>query len=75
MLMIELVLFKKINSATEIIKAFDYISLFSGLKINTAKCKITRIGVLKGIILALCGMECVNPNDDVIKNTWNMLFL
>ena len=75
MLMVELVLFKKINSATEIIKAFDYISLFSGLKINKAKCKITRIGVLKGIILALCGMECVNLNDDVIKNTWNMLFL
>ena len=43
------------------------ILLFSGLKINKAKCKIARISLLKGIKLALCGMECVNLNDDVIK--------
>ena len=29
--------------------------------------KISGIVVLKGVKLALCGMECVNPNNDVIK--------
>ena len=36
---------KDINSATEVIKLFDYFSLFSGLKINNAKCEIAGIGV------------------------------
>ena len=48
MLMIQLFIIKNINSATEIIKAFDYFSLFSGLKINNAKYKIAGTGVLKG---------------------------
>ena len=39
---------------------------FYGLKIKKAKFKIAEIGVLKGVKLALCGMECVNLND-VIK--------
>ena len=58
---------KNINSATEIIKTIDYFSLFSGFEINKTKCKIAGSGVLKGIKLALCGMKCVNLNDDVIK--------
>ena len=58
---------KNINSATEIIKTFDYFSLFSGLKINKTKCEIAGIGVLKGVKLALCGMKCVNLNNDAIK--------
>ena len=44
---------KNINSATEIIKTYDYFSHFSGLKINNAKCEIAGIGVLKGVKLAL----------------------
>ena len=46
--MIQLFFIKNINSATEIIKAFDYFSLLSGLKLNNAKYKIAGIGVLKG---------------------------
>ena len=40
---------------------------FSGLKINKTKCKIAGIGVLKGVKLALCGMECVDLNSALIK--------
>ena len=40
---------------------------FFGLKINKTKCKITGIGVLKGIKLALYCMKCVNLNNYVIK--------
>ena len=63
-------LIKNINSATEIIKNICFIYLFSlffGLKTNKAKCEIAGIGVLKGVKLVLCGMECVHLNDDVIK--------
>ena len=55
---------KNMNYATKI---FDYFSLFSGLTINKTKCEISRIGVLKGVKLALCVMKCVNLNNDVIK--------
>ena len=65
MLMMQLI--KNINFITEIVKTSDYFSLFSGLKINKTKCKIQRIAVLKGVKLALCGMECVNLNNDVIE--------
>ena len=58
---------KNINSATKIIKTFDYFSLFSGLKINKTKWEIAGIAVLKGVKLALCGMKCVNLNNVVIK--------
>ena len=67
MLMIQFFFIKNISSTTEIIKTFDYLSLFSGLKINKTKCKIARIGVLKGVKLALCGMKCVDLNNYVIK--------
>ena len=56
-----------INSATEIMKMFDYFSLFSILKINKAKCKISGIRVLRRVKLTLCGIKCVNVNNDVIK--------
>ena len=43
---------------------FDKVYLFSGLKINNAKCDIVGIGVKKGVKMALCGMDLT---DDVIK--------
>ena len=69
---------KNINSAKEIIKTFDYFSLFSVLKIDNATCEIAGIGVLKGVKLTLCGMKYVNLNNDVtimMSYTWNMLLL
>ena len=42
-------------------------SNFSGLKLNKAKCEIAGIGVLNGVQVALCGMKCVNLNNDTVK--------
>ena len=42
------------KSAAEVITTFDKFSLFSGLKINNAKCEIAGIDVRKGIKMAIC---------------------
>ena len=47
--------------------AFDNFSLVSGLKPNEAKCEIAGIGVLEGVSLALCGMECTDLTKKTIK--------
>ena len=39
---------------------FDTFSIYSGLKPNSSKCEIADIGVLKGVSLELCGMECID---------------
>ena len=51
----------------EVINAFHKFSLVSGLKPNEAKCEIAGIGVLKGVSLALCGMDCVDLTKKTIK--------
>ena len=50
-----------------IINSRNKFPLFSGLKINNANCEIASIGVKKGVKIALCGMECIDFTDDVIK--------
>ena len=40
---------------------------FSGLKPNKIKCKIASICVLNGVQVALCGMKCVNLNNETVK--------
>ena len=55
------------NSVTEVIQIFEHFSIFSGLKPNKSKCEIAGIGVLKGVQMALCGMECVNLKNNTIK--------
>ena len=57
--------FKK--PATEVIKTFEKFSLYSGLKISSAKSEIASIGVKKGVKMALCGMECIDLTSDIIK--------
>ena len=42
-------------------------SQFSGLKINKSKCEVAGIGVMKGVKVALCGVECVNLLTNAIK--------
>ena len=51
----------------EVINAFHKFSLVSGLKPNEAKCEIAGIGVLKGVPLALCGMDCIDLTKKTIK--------
>ena len=58
---------RKGKSATEVIKTFDKFSPFSELKINNAKCETAGIGVKKGVKIALCGMDCINLTEDIIK--------
>ena len=63
--------------------AFDKFSLLSGFsKPNKAKYEIVGIGILKGLSLALCGMDCielnfirhVRKNEKVLKVTENAKF-
>ena len=42
-------------------------SQFLGLKINKSKCEVAGIGVMKGVKVALCGVECVNFLTNAIK--------
>ena len=38
---------------------FDSFSIYSGLKPSKPKCDIAGIGILKGVSMELCGMECI----------------
>ena len=42
-------------------------SQFSGLKINKSKCQVTGTGVMKGVKVALGGVELVNLLTNAIK--------
>ena len=42
-------------------------SNFSRLKSNKTKCEIAGIGVLNWVQVVLCGMKCVNLNNETIK--------
>ena len=42
-------------------------SKFSGLKPNKTKCEIAGIGILNRVQVALCGMKCVNLNNETVK--------
>ena len=55
------------KSVTEVIKTFNKFPLFSGFKINNAKCEIAGIGVKTGVKMGLCGIECIDLTNDVIK--------
>ena len=55
------------DSVIEVINAVHKFSLISGLKPNEAKCEIVGIGVLKGVPLALCGMDCIDLTKKTIK--------
>ena len=58
---------RKEKSTTEVVKTFDKFSLFPGIKINNAQCEIAGISVKKGSKMALCGMDCIDLREDVIK--------
>ena len=54
-------------SVIEEMNAFDKFSLLSGLKLNKTKCEIASIGILKGVLLALCGMDCIDLTKTAIQ--------
>ena len=55
------------NSMTELMNELNIFSNISGLKPNKTKCEIAGIGVLNGVQVALCGMKCVNLNNETVK--------
>ena len=48
-------------------KTFQMFSEYSGLRLNTTKCEIAGLGVLKGVKTALCGMVCTDLTKEKIK--------
>ena len=48
-----------ISSIKVVLKDFNSLSGFSGLRLNFTKCEIAGIGVLKSFNVALCGMKCL----------------
>ena len=60
---------QKEKYATEVLNNFNIMSQFSALKINKSKCEVAGIGVIKGVQVALCGVECVN----LLTNAINIL--
>ena len=55
------------KSTTEVLNNFNIMSQFSGLKINKSKCEVAEIGVMKGVKVAFCGVECVNLLTNAFK--------
>ena len=55
---------KNPTSVIEILKVFDNFSKISGLKPNKPKYEIAETGDLKGVRVALCGMKCINLNEE-----------
>ena len=47
------------DSVIEVMNVFDKFSLVFGLKPNKVKYEIAVIGVLKGVSVALCSMDCI----------------
>ena len=55
------------KSIRELMNELNTFSNFSGLKPNKTKCEIVGIGVLNGVQVALCGIKCVNLNNETLK--------
>ena len=55
------------ESIEELVKAFTLFSSFSGLKPNISKCEICVLGPLKGVEMAVCGMQTADLTKDVTR--------
>ena len=56
------------ESVKKVMNVFNTFSIYSGLKPNKSKCKNAGIGVLKGVSMELCGMECIDLTKNSVKN-------
>ena len=57
------------ESVIKVMNIFDTFSIYSSLKPNKSICEIAGVGVLKWVVMELCGMECI----DLIKNSVKIL--
>ena len=55
------------ESIEELVKIFTLFSSFLGLKPSISKCEICGLGPVKGVEIAVCGMESVDLTRDAIK--------
>ena len=55
------------ESMEELVKTLTFFSSFSGLKPNISKCEICGLGPLKGVEMAVCGMQTVDLTKDAMK--------
>ena len=55
------------ESVKKVINVFDNFSIYSGLKSNKSKCEIASIGLLKGVTMEFCGMECIDLTKNLAK--------
>ena len=55
------------ESVKKVMNVFDTFSIYSGLKPNKSKFEIAGIGVLKGVSMELCGMECIDLTKNSVK--------
>ena len=46
---------------------FDTFSIYSVLKPSKSKCEIAGIGVLKGVSIKICGMQCIDLTKNSVK--------
>ena len=58
---------KDIISIKHMVDTFHFFPYFSGLKPNLRKSEITGIGVLEGFQVAVCGMRCIDLNNNTLK--------
>ena len=59
---------KDVISIKHIVDTFVFFfSFFSGLKTKLIKSEIASVEVLKGFQVAVCGMCCINQNNDTFK--------
>ena len=57
---------KDVNSIKEMVSSFHIFSHFSGLRPNLNKCVIAGTGVLKGVKVAVCSIQCADLVWDAI---------
>ena len=55
------------ESIEELVKIFTLFSSFSGLKPNISKCEICGLVPLKGVEMAICGIQSVDLTRDATK--------
>ena len=55
------------ESIEELVKTFTLFYSFSSLKPNNSKCEICGLGPLKGVHVAVCGMQSFDLTRDAIK--------
>ena len=63
------------ESVKMVMNIFDTFSIYSGLKPNKSTCEIAGIGVLKGVSMKLCGMECIDLTKKLRENLRYSSFL